>query len=369
MSGAGVAVAGLIKLASSTAETTDNIDKMSQKLGMSRQAYQEWDFILSQSGASIDSMKGGIKTLTNMYDDLGKGTATATEAFGRLGLSYESMAGMSQEEIFETTVTALQGVTNETERAALANDLLGKSGSELAPLLASGSGSIEEMKKKAEELGLVLSDDTIDAGVTFTDTMDQAKRSMSTMVTSIGAAVMPQIQKLLDWFLAHMPEIKEVATKVFDKISSAIEFIGKHIKVILPILGVFLATMLALKVIGIVTSLISAWSTVTKIASGIQAAFNAIMAANPIFLIVMAIAALIAIIVILVKHWDDVKAAAEKAWNWIKGIWEGVATWFKENIIDPIVNFFTGLWDGIKSIFSAVVDFLYRYIYRSLGRN
>ena len=48
-------------------------------------------------------MQGGMKTLTNMFDDLGKGTATATEAFGRLGLSYEDMAGMTRDEMFNTT--------------------------------------------------------------------------------------------------------------------------------------------------------------------------------------------------------------------------------------------------------------------------
>ena len=65
-----------------------------------------------------------------------KGTATATEAFGRLGLSYEDMAGMSRDEMFNTTFAALQGVADETERAALANDLFGPVRFEMAPLLA-----------------------------------------------------------------------------------------------------------------------------------------------------------------------------------------------------------------------------------------
>ena len=67
----------------------DRVDKLSQKLGFSREGFQEWDFILSQSGASIDSMQSGMKTLTNQFDELGKGGKVATDAFGELGLKYE----------------------------------------------------------------------------------------------------------------------------------------------------------------------------------------------------------------------------------------------------------------------------------------
>ena len=47
-----------------TAEAGDRVDKMSQKIGLSRQKYQEWDYILSQSGSDIDKMQVGMKTLS-----------------------------------------------------------------------------------------------------------------------------------------------------------------------------------------------------------------------------------------------------------------------------------------------------------------
>jgi hypothetical protein len=144
MAGATVAVGGMMKLADNTAAAADRVDKLSQKMGLSKKAFQEWDFILSQNGMNIETLKGGMKTLTNSFDDLKNGGSLATETFGRLGLSYESMAGMSQEQIFETTIKALQGVEDQTERAALANDLFGKSGAELAPLLNAGAGSVDE---------------------------------------------------------------------------------------------------------------------------------------------------------------------------------------------------------------------------------
>ena len=184
--GAGVAVAGLFGIATKAAESTDRIDKMSAKLGLSISGFQEWDYILGQNGISIDSMQGGLKTLTNMYDDLGKGSKGATESFGRLGLSMDNLKGKTQEEVFAIVVEKLQGVTNESERAAIANDLLGRSGSELAPLLNAGAEATENLRQRAYDLGLVMGDDAVQAGVVFGDTMDDLKKSFGVVVAQVG---------------------------------------------------------------------------------------------------------------------------------------------------------------------------------------
>jgi phage-related protein len=211
-------------MASKAAEMTDNIDKMSQKLGMSRQGFQEWDFILSQSGASIDSMKMGMKTLADRAVEAAEGTGEGSKAFDKLGLSATDAAGKmkSQEQIFNETVTALQQVENDTERAALANDLLGRSGQELAPLLNAGAGSIENMKNKARDLGLVINNESIDAGVKFTDTVDQLKRSFGAAAAQVGADLLPMFQRLAEWVISNMPTIQEVFSKVFGVISTVV---------------------------------------------------------------------------------------------------------------------------------------------------
>ncbi len=239
--GAGATAAGaaLLGVANKAAETTDHIDKMSQKLGMSREGFQEWDFILSQNGTSIDSLGAGMKTLTNQVDELGKGGKVATDAFEQLGLSYEDMEGLSQEEIFEKTVVALQGVEDETKRAAIANDLLGRSGQELAPLLNAGADSVEAMKKQAKDLGLVMSDDAVNAGVKFTDTMDQLKRSFGAVFTQVGAAVMPMFVDFANWIISNMPVIQSVFKTVFEVISTVVSTVYEWFNAyLLPILSV-----------------------------------------------------------------------------------------------------------------------------------
>ena len=128
----GGAIAGatgsLISNAKETAEYADNIDKMSQKMGFTTDAFQEWDFIMQHNGSSIDAVKGSLLKLD-------KALESDTTAWQELGLSQEELMNMSSEEKFEKTVTALQGVTDETEKARLAQEVFGKSYQEMMPLL------------------------------------------------------------------------------------------------------------------------------------------------------------------------------------------------------------------------------------------
>ena len=72
--GAGAVAAGkkIWDMANDTAAAGDTVDKMSQKLGMSAEAYQEWDYVLSQSGVDINSVQTGFKSMTNSIDDAKK---------------------------------------------------------------------------------------------------------------------------------------------------------------------------------------------------------------------------------------------------------------------------------------------------------
>lgn len=225
LGGAALVGAGaLVKTATSAAETADNIDKMSQKLGLSRKSFQELDFVLSQSGLDIDSFGSGMKSLLKNMDSVSEGGKAATENFKKLGISVKNADGSlrDQEEVLFETIAAFQQMEDSSEKSRLAQELFGKQGQELIPLLNGEAGSLEEMRQQAQDLGLVLSDDVIDSGVKLTDTMDQVKRSLSAIVTNIGGAVMPILQQFLDFIIAHMPQIQEVMNVVFTAISTVV---------------------------------------------------------------------------------------------------------------------------------------------------
>ena len=97
-----------------TAQFGDNIDKTSQKMGLSAQAYQEWDFVMQHAGSSIDSMRTGMRTLVNAAE-------SNSAAFSKLGISQREIASMSQEDLFCATIQALQNVEDKTQRTVLAN--------------------------------------------------------------------------------------------------------------------------------------------------------------------------------------------------------------------------------------------------------
>lgn len=222
--GATVAAGGLMAVATKTAATTDRIDKLSQKIGVSRQGFQEWEFILSQSGTDIEKLQMGMKTLVSQVDQADKGIGKGADNFARLGISVRDATGnlKDQETLFNEVMVALQNMEDGTEKARLANELLGRSGSELMPLLNGAAGSIDAMKQQARDLGLVISDDVVDAGVLFTDTMDQLKRSFGAMATGIGASVFPIVQQFAEFIIANMPMIQEVLGNVMNSLGEAV---------------------------------------------------------------------------------------------------------------------------------------------------
>lgn len=169
----------------------DNIDKMSQKMGMSASSYQEWDAILQHSGTSIESMKTGMKTLAAAAE-------TGSDAFEALGLSQEEIAGMSQEELFGATITALQNVESETQRTYLASKLLGKGGTELGALLNTSAEDTEKMRKRVHELGGVMSDEAVKSAAAFQDSLQDMTTAFSGVKRGIMSEFMPSITQVMD---------------------------------------------------------------------------------------------------------------------------------------------------------------------------
>lgn len=213
----------LLSVANKSSETADRVDKMSLKLNLSRQGFQEWDHVMKQSGMQIESLQGGMKKLVNSIDEAVNGNASAVESFQRVGISVEDLKGKSPEQVFEMLVKKLQEMPPSAEKAALANELLGKSAAEMAPILNVSSEEVEKLKQEARDLGLVMGDDAVDAGVKFGDTMANVKEAFGMVITKIGVSVMPMIQKFLDWVLANMPQIQSAFSSAFSTIGSIVE--------------------------------------------------------------------------------------------------------------------------------------------------
>lgn len=180
-----------INAANSTAAYGDNIDKMSQKMGISAKAYQEWDFVMQHAGSSIDSLKGSMKTLANA-------ATSGNDAFAKLGITQQQIAGMSQEELFGATISALQNVKNETERTSLASKLLGKGATELGALFNMTSDETDALKKQVHDLGGVMSDDAVKAAANYNDEMQNMKTALTGVKNNIMSSFLPGISSVMN---------------------------------------------------------------------------------------------------------------------------------------------------------------------------
>lgn len=102
------------------------------------------------------------------------------------------------------------------------------------------------------------------------------------------------------------------------------------------------------------------WNSIGLIATGVTIGFTSAMKflTGPIGLVIAAIGAVIAIVALLIKNWDKVKEVASNVWNSIQKTWNKVATWFDVNVVQPVSNFFSDMWEGIKKSASDAWDWI-----------
>lgn len=218
----GAAAGGMFALANKTAETADFIDKLSERTGINREELQRWKYAADQSGADIGKLEVGVKKLSEAMDGAANGSKTGIEAFGKLGISMDDLKKKSQEQIFEEVMYALAEMPQGAERNALGNKVLGKSYTELLPLLNAGADGMDELKKRADELNLVMSEDAVVSAVVFGDTWADLKMAFGAVFTHLGTELIPIFQALADWVLSNMPTIKSITHTAFDVIRAIV---------------------------------------------------------------------------------------------------------------------------------------------------
>lgn len=184
-----------INAANSTAQYGDNIDKMSQKMGISAKAYQEWDFVMQHAGANIDSLKSSMKVFN-------KALVEGSDAWAFLDLDPAKFS--STEEALSATIKALQECEDAELRTNLASELLGRGATELGALFNMSSEETEGLRQQVHDLGGVMSDDAVKAAATYQDSM----QNMQTSLTGVKNNLMSQ-------FLPGMSSAMQGLSKLF----------------------------------------------------------------------------------------------------------------------------------------------------------
>lgn len=199
----------------------DAIDKNSQKMGISAQAYQEWDFILQHSGSSIDAMSRGMMTLSKQAE-------SNSDAFAKLGITQEDLATLNKEDLFAKTIEGLQALGEGTERDTIANELFGGSAKELGPLLNTTADDVAAMRKQVNELGGVMSNKAVKNAAAFQDSLQNLKTAVSGLKRSFLSEFLPAITQVSDGLtklfsgdkLSGLEDIKNGVKALVDDLSS-----------------------------------------------------------------------------------------------------------------------------------------------------
>ena len=237
-----------IDAANDVAEWGNTVDKESQKMQMSAAGYQEWSFILEHAGASIDGMKNAMKKLTIAAEE-------GDDAFAALGITQEQLAAMSPEEVWNATVAALQNVTDEGQRTALASELLGKGAVELAPLFNMTASETEALKEQVYELGGVMSDDAVKAAAEYEDQLQNMQVSLKGLKNNIMAQFLPGLSSVMEGLSllfsgnGGMEQIQEgltsITTQIADLSPQFVELAGAIVLSLLDAFGPQLPTLLS----------------------------------------------------------------------------------------------------------------------------
>ena len=309
------AIAGIYKLGSDAATTGANLQDMADRLDISAEALQRYDYIALQSGVETEQL---VKSIAKARDAVGTalagGTNTASKAlqtlFGDL-----SQIPTGTEEAFTAIIEKLSQVEDSTMQAYYANEIFGERlATNLIPLINNGADRLAQLGEEFESIGY-LSNEQVQALADFDDELNIMKERLSLAKTELGIAllpimenfadilsnvVVPAIQSLSEWF-ASLPEpmqniitgalmLTAVLSPVLLVMSKIIGVIPNLVKMFTNLKNASWQTYAGIAAIaaalGLVFDLIGNWSemsTLEKVLKSLALAFLVAAAAVTVF--------------------------------------------------------------------------------------
>lgn len=410
MAGAGVGAVALAKGAvSSAADLEQSIGAVDAVFKGNAKQMHTW---AKGAATSVGLTRNEFNELGTLIGTQLKNGGTAMEDLApktnnliKLGADLSSMFGGSTREAVEALSSALKGERDPIERYGVSLTQA-KIDAEAAALgFKKVGGSLSTEANQAATLSLIMKQ-TADAHGNFsreTDTLAHKQQVLQAKIENIkgtlGTALLPVVTKVADIILTKaVPSIEQWASTAGQQLGPVITQVGTFIATVLvpsimqllPILGSLLiavspilqllskillpvlnqiATALAdqpvllaaiagpITVIAVgfaaYTKAMKVAAIATKAYAAVQGILNAVMSANPIMLIVIAIAALVAA---FIYAWNNCKTFRDTligAWNAIKTA--TITIW------NAIKDFFTAVWNVIKAIFVGYLTFYVNY--------
>ena len=326
---AGAAVVGVLgTMAYKAGQTADDLNTMSKIYGISTQDLQKYKLAAEQVDVSVETIaKSHVKLEKQMYSAK-DGTGTAAEAFKTLGVEVTNADGSLKDgdAVWQETIAALGKMENETERDALAMQLMGKSAAELNPLIEDGGETYQRVAELFQKYNLdVIDQQTLDRANEFNDSIDDIRSMGSLAFTMLGA-------RLAEYLLPVME-------KAVDAVGRFVEWLSQLDPRVLAVIGAVAGLVAVVGPLLLILGKIAfAISSIMSLAATLGVSVAAL--AGPIGIVIAVIAALIAVGVLLYKNWDTIKAKA-------------IA--FKDGLVQTFVNLKNNITSLFNSIKAAIV--------------
>lgn len=213
----------LMDMTKEAADSAKNLVDMSSQTGISTENLQAFQYAEDFIGVSTDTIADSLKDLTTKMSDAANGNEDVIEKFDQLGVSIYDADGnlRNAEDTFWDVVDSLGEMSNQTERDALAMDLINESAQKLNPLIEIGSEGFKKYADEAENVGYILSNDQLKALTDVDEAQNRLLKSQEAVSKQISAQYAPYMSDALN---ETRELIEKVGTALID--SGAVDAFG-----------------------------------------------------------------------------------------------------------------------------------------------
>jgi len=328
------AVSALTAFSVKAAYTADEIGDTAEKIGLSAEAFQEWNHTATILGVSTERMERAFVKVNGILGDIATGNGDKyAESLALIGLSLDDLEGKNTDEAFNLIRDALSEVEDEAVRLGVANDLLSERvAADIIPVLTQEASTINDLRNEARELGIVTNEQAAQAGE-FTDALDRTKQAVSSLGIDLASTLLPVIQELIIKVRDNViPTLKDWIDK-WNNMDSGTK------KIIATLTGLVAAIGPVLSVVGKVGPLLNAGSMALK-----AVGTSGIFAGVGINAATLGIGALIAILAVALFQSEEFKALLGRL----------METFMQ--LLPPILAIVDSLMTALQPILDVIID-------------
>ena len=185
----------LNQLMQQSLQYADQMGDLAAKYGTNSEAISEMAYVATQAGSDVNTLANAMSMLYMRAKQDG-------EAFQNLGVSVKDANGnfKSMDDLFWETAYAMNDLDSEGEKSAYMFDLFGRSASNIGEILRKDSSELEEMRKRAHDLGIVVNQTTADFAGSWFDKLDELKLQGQSVLASLAAGAPDAEEKLQSFF-------------------------------------------------------------------------------------------------------------------------------------------------------------------------